>query len=47
MARLRDGEKNQKENQVQQTLYEHDFGIREAEMAERIETVALVATGTP
>ncbi len=36
MARLRDGEKEQKARQVKQTLHQHDFGIRESEMAEEL-----------
>lgn len=33
MARLRKGEKSRKENQVEQVLYQHDFGLREVEIA--------------
>lgn len=33
MARLRDGEKAGKEQAVEQTLWQHLFGLREAELA--------------
>lgn len=36
MARLRKGEKSQKENQVQRVLWQHIFGIREAEIADEL-----------
>lgn len=33
MARLRENEKFRKENQVKQVLSQHDFGLREVEIA--------------
>lgn len=33
MARLHDGEKSSKTNQVERSLWQHLFGIREAELA--------------
>ncbi len=33
MARLRDGEKSRRENQVEHILHRHDFGLHEAEIA--------------
>lgn len=36
MARLVEGEKSEKEDQVEQVLYEHDFGLREVEIAEEL-----------
>lgn len=36
MARLREGEKSSKENLIQRLLYEHLFGIREAEIADEL-----------
>jgi predicted transcriptional regulator len=36
MARLRDGEKSQKENQVSSTLQNHLFGLRESELAQEL-----------
>ena len=36
MARLRDGERLQKEDKVERTLWQHIFGIRESELAEEL-----------
>ena len=36
MARLQDGEKSQKENQVQRTLWQSLFGMREADLSEEL-----------
>ncbi|GIK40700.1 MAG: hypothetical protein BroJett011_45330 [Chloroflexota bacterium] len=36
MARLVEGEKSEKEDQVERVLYEHDFGLREVEIAEEL-----------
>ena len=36
MARLQDGERSRKENQVEKTLWQHLFGIRESELADEL-----------
>ncbi len=36
MARLRDGEKSRKKNQVHGTLWQKWFGIRESELADEL-----------
>jgi predicted transcriptional regulator len=36
MARLREGERSIKTDQIKQTLNQHDFGIRETEIASEL-----------
>ena len=36
MARLRSGEKRHKERRVQTVLYQHEFGLRKAEIASKL-----------
>lgn len=36
MARLFEGEKARKQNQVQRLLHRHDFGLRESEIAQEL-----------